>query len=123
MPAVPPRLPPTLHLRPLGEYPADLGRWIEEFEAGRYRASLDPLEAYWFPIRDDFTRGLIQMTVAMNQLATTDLTSSPRELLVSARRLLKPYLPEHDGIDVDAVRRLAERELRRLRRTRARETG
>jgi hypothetical protein len=106
----------TLRLLPLDSYPADLARWLEEFETGRYRASLDPLEAYWFPIRDDFGKGLIQLTVAMNQISTTDLTVSPRALLIGARRLLKPYLPAHEGVDVDAARRLAERELRRLRR-------
>lgn len=110
------RKPLVLRLRPLEQYPRELAQWLAEFEAGRYRASLDPLEAYWFPIRDDFAKGLIQLTVAMNQLATTDLTSGPRALLIGARKLLKPYLPEHEGVDVDAARRLAERELRRLRR-------
>lgn len=111
-----PRKPITLRLRPIEEYPPDLGRWLMEFEAGRYRAALDPLEDYWFPRRDDFGKGLIQLTVALNQIATTDLRTGPRTLLIGARRLLKPYLPDHEGVDTHAARRLAERELRRLRR-------
>lgn len=109
------RKPVVLHLCPLETYPPDMALWLEHFEAGRYRTSLDNIEAVWFPNRTDFYRGLVQLTVAMGQLATTNLVTGPRYLFISARKLLKPYEPDHLGIDVAAARRLAERGLRELR--------
>jgi hypothetical protein len=110
------RKPISLNLTSLETYPADMALWLEHFQAGRYRTSLDNIEALWFPDRNDFHKGLVQLTVGMNQLATTGLVSGPRALFISARKLLKPFEPAHCGIDVAAARRLAAWALRELRK-------
>jgi hypothetical protein len=109
---------PALNLLPLEAYEPNLGAWVRLFNEGQFRPSLDPLEAAWFDDRNRFLKGLIQLTVAMLQLATTDLDSGPRTLLIGARRLLRPFEPEHEGVDVAAARKMAARGLRRLARRR-----
>jgi hypothetical protein len=98
---------PNLHLKPLDQYPDDLASWLRLFEAGHYRPALDPIENAWELDRNEFYRGLIKLTVGMNQVDTTELVSGPRDLLESARELLEAFEPEHMGIDVAAARRLA----------------
>lgn len=110
------RKPVALNRAELAEYPADMALWLEHFQAGSYRTSLDYIEAMWFPDRNDFHKGLVQLTVGMNQLATTQLVTGPRFLFISARKLLKSYEPAHNDIDVAAARRLAAGALRELRK-------
>ena len=110
------RKPATLHLDALDTYPPEMALWLEHFAAGRYRTSLDYIEAIWFPDRTDFYKGLIQLTVAMHQLATTNLITGPRYLFISCRKLLKAYEPSYAHVDVEAARRLAAAGLRQLRR-------
>jgi predicted metal-dependent hydrolase len=114
------RARPQYNLRPLHDYPGAFGAWLRLFTEGRFRASLDPLEEAWFEDRNPFLKGLIQLTVAMHQATTTNLDSGPRALFINARRLLKPYEPAHEDVDVCALRGLAGRELRRLARKRRR---
>jgi hypothetical protein len=90
--------------------------WLEHFAAGRYHTSLDFIEALWFPDRSDFHKGLIQLTVGMSQLVTTDLVTGPRYLFISCRKLLKSYEPNFTGVDVAAARKLAASALRQLRK-------
>jgi hypothetical protein len=106
----------TLHLNALDRYSPDMALWLEHFQAGRYRTSLDYIEAVWFPDRTAFHRGLIQLTVGMNQLATTHLVTGPHYLFISSRKLLKPFEPAHLGVDVAAARKLAASALRELRK-------
>ena len=110
------RKPATLQLDALDAYPPEMALWLEHFAAGRYRTSLDYIEALWFPDRSDFHKGLIQLTVGISQLATTNLVTGPRYLFISCRKLLKAYEPSHAGVDVAAARRLAAAGLRQLRR-------
>lgn len=110
------RKPATLNLNPLDAYPPEMALWLEHFAAGRYRTSLDYIEAVWFPDRSDFHRGLVQLTVGMHQLATTELVTGPRYLFISCRRLLKHSEPSQAGVDVAAARHLAASALRQLRK-------
>lgn len=114
-------LPFPLTVQPPDACEPNFGAWVRLFGEGQFRASLDPLEQAWFEDRNPFLKGLIQLTVAMHQVTTTDLDTGPRALFIGARRLLKPYEPLYGGVDVCTLRRLAARELRRLaRRRRAR---
>lgn len=80
---MPPKPKPLVRLWPNDAYPPEIARWMELFDAGCYRPALDPLEAYWFPTRDDFSKALIKLTVGMNQLETTDLVTGPRAMLIN----------------------------------------
>jgi hypothetical protein len=110
------RKPVTLNLHALDGYSPDMALWLQHFQAGRYRTSLDYIEAVWFPDRTGFHKGLIQLSVGMHQLATTNLVTGPRYLFISSRKLLKPFEPAHLGVDVAAARRLAANALRELRK-------
>jgi predicted metal-dependent hydrolase len=76
--------------------------FVDHFNRGEYRACLDPLEEIWFVERDDFHKGLIRLVVGLNQIRL-GLDSGPRFLLATARELLQPYHPRHNGIDLAAL--------------------
>lgn len=76
--------------------------FLAAFNAGSYRACVEPLEALWFRERDDFHKGLIRWCVALHQMQL-GLRSSPRFLLETAAALLEPYLPRHRDLDLAPV--------------------
>jgi len=82
--------------------PDPLKRAIAHFDAEEYREALLALEERWAVERSDFLRGLIQLCNALNQLRL-GLVTAPRQLLASSARLLAPYAPCCEGIDVAAV--------------------
>lgn len=77
-------------------------QFVEHFNRGEYRPCVEPLEEIWFETRDDFHKGLIRLCVGLNQLRL-GLDSGPRFLLQTARDLLQPYQPRHNGIDLRAL--------------------
>lgn len=77
--------------------------FVRLFNQGLYRQALDPIEELWFAARDPFYQGLVQLTVALNQLFHYRLVSGPKYLLASAEQLLQPYLPRYKGLDTQAV--------------------
>ncbi|NOK58627.1 MAG: hypothetical protein GFH27_549279n433 [Chloroflexi bacterium AL-W] len=78
-------------------------RAIDHFNAEDYRAALLAFEERWHTERSDFLRALIQLSNAMNQLRL-GLVSGPQRNLTSAYALLEDYLPQHEGMDIAAVR-------------------
>lgn len=74
-------------------------RAVAHFNAEEYRDALLAFEQCWFADRNDFFRGLIQVSNALNQLRL-GLLSGPRRTLASAATLLAPYAPRHHGLDV-----------------------
>jgi hypothetical protein len=83
-------------------YPQPYLEFIQHFNRGEYRTCVEPLEKLWFAQRDDFHKGLIRLVVGLHQL-TLDLDSGPRFLLSTARELLLPYHPKHNGLDLVAL--------------------
>lgn len=95
------------------EYPKPYLAFVVHFNRGEYRACVEPLEELWFAERDDFHKGLIRLVVGLNQLRL-GLESGPRFLLATARELLQPYHPQHDGLDLLALDRFIAAEQARL---------
>lgn len=85
-------------------YPAAYLAFVAHFNRGEYRACVEPLEELWFADRNDFYKALIRLVVGLNQIEL-GLESGPRFLLNTARELLQPYAPRHEGIDVAALDR------------------
>lgn len=83
-------------------YPPPFLEFVELFNRGSYRACVEPLEEIWFAERDDFHKGLIRLVVGLNQIGL-GLDSGPRFLLATARELLQPYHPRHNGLDLVAL--------------------
>jgi hypothetical protein len=75
---------------------------VAHFNAEAYRDALLAFEQCWFSERNDFLRGLLQLSNALNQLRL-GLITGPRRTLASAARLLAPYEPQHTGLDMAAV--------------------
>lgn len=94
-------------------YPAPYLEFVEHFNRGEYRACVEPLEELWFAQRDDFHKGLIRLVVGLNQLRL-GLESGPRFLLATARELLQPYQPRHQGLDLRALDEFIARQQARL---------
>ncbi len=86
----------------MSTYPQPYLQFIEHFNRGEYRACVEPLEALWFAERDDFHKALIRLVVGLNQMKL-GLDSGPRFLLSTARTLLKPYHPVHNGLNLVAL--------------------
>jgi hypothetical protein len=76
--------------------------FVEHFNRAEYRACVEPLEELWFARRDDFHKALIRLVVGLNQIGL-GLDSGPRFLLATARDLLQPYQPRHNGLDLAAL--------------------
>jgi hypothetical protein len=94
---------------------------VADFNAGSYRACVEPLEALYFDGRHPGHKGLLQLAVALLQLER-GLTSGPRYLLASARRLLEGAGPGFAGLDtslllerIEAVQRWLDSDKRRPR--------
>lgn len=83
-------------------YPQPFLEFAEHFNRCEYRACVEPLEELWFAQRDDFHKALIRLVVGLNQIEL-GLDSGPRFLLSTARTLLHPYQPAHNGIDLRAL--------------------
>lgn len=67
-----------------------LARFATLFDRGAFRAALDPVEDLWFRHRDPFYKGLVQLTVVLNQLTGYGLTEG----------LLATRAPTYLGMDV-----------------------
>ncbi|MEM8533752.1 MAG: DUF309 domain-containing protein [Chloroflexota bacterium] len=78
-------------------------RAIDHFNDEEYREALLAFEERWHTERSDFLRALIQLSNAMNQLRL-GLVSGPQRNLTSAHALLATYLPQHEGMDIAAIR-------------------
>jgi hypothetical protein len=75
---------------------------IAHFNAEAYRDALLAFEQCYFAERTDFSRGLLQLCNALNQLRM-GLITGPRRVLASAAERLAPYAPAHAGLDVAAI--------------------
>ncbi len=83
-------------------YPQAYLQFVDHFNRQEYRACVEPLEVLWFAQRDDFHKALIRLVVGLNQI-NLGLESGPRFLLDTARTLLEPYHPAHNGLDLLAL--------------------
>jgi hypothetical protein len=80
-----------------------LARAIAHFNAEDYRAALLAFEERWHAERSDFSRALIQLCNALNQLRI-GLVTAPRRSLASADALLADCPPCCEGLDVAPLR-------------------
>lgn len=94
-------------------YPQPYLAFVAHFNRGAYRACVEPLEELWFAQRDDFHKALIRLCVGLNQIEL-GLDSGPRFLLGTARELLRPYQPRHNGLDLVALDAFIARQQARL---------
>jgi predicted metal-dependent hydrolase len=94
-------------------YPQPYLDFVAHFNRGEYRACVEPLEELWFAERDDFHKALIRLCVGLNQIEL-GLDSGPRFLLATARDLLQPYHPQHNGLDLLALDAFIARQEARL---------
>jgi hypothetical protein len=72
---------------------------MRHFNAGEFRACVEPLEVLFFANRNSFYQGLLHLVVALLQ-AERGMVRGPRIRLASASELLTPYTPWHRGVDV-----------------------
>jgi uncharacterized protein len=72
---------------------------VARFNAGEFRACVEPLEALFFADRNTFYQGLLHLVVALLQLKL-GMIRGPRIRLTSAASLLARYAPWHRGVDV-----------------------
>jgi hypothetical protein len=72
---------------------------VARFNAGEFRACVEPLEVLFFADRNTFYQGLLHLVVALLQLKL-GMVRGPRMRLASAAELLAPYSPWHRGVDV-----------------------
>ena len=86
----------------MSTYPQAYLQFVDHFNRQAYRACVEPLEVLWFAQRDDFHKALIRLVVGLNQI-NLGLDSGPRFLLGTARTLLQPYHPTHNGLDLVAL--------------------
>ncbi len=77
-----------------------LAEFVERVNRRESRKALDPVEELWLADRNDFSKGLSRVVVALHQLDSAGLTESPRFLLATAESLLAPFGPRHLGVDV-----------------------
>ena len=80
-------------------------RGLEAIRAGRYFEAHEELELAWraAPIEErDFFQGLVHVAVAWYQAGRGRPVATGRQLEKAARRL-GPFVPEHRGVDVEAV--------------------
>jgi predicted metal-dependent hydrolase len=80
-------------------------RGIELIRKGEYFAAHEELEDDWRaaePAERDFLQGLVHVAVAWYQAGRGKEIGCGRQLEKAVRRL-RPYAPEHRGIDVAAL--------------------
>jgi hypothetical protein len=83
----------------VGAIPPPFDEVVARFNAGEFRACVEPLEVLFFADRNTFYQGLLHMVVAMLQLKL-GMVRGPRIRLASAAELLAPYTPWHRGVNV-----------------------
>jgi predicted metal-dependent hydrolase len=84
-----------------------LRRGLDEIRQGEYFAAHESLEDVWRaadPAEKDFFQGLVHVAVAWYQAGRGNRTGCERQLEKAARRL-KPFAPEHRGVDVELLLR------------------
>lgn len=85
---------------------------VARFNAGEFRACVEPLEILFFADRNTFYQGLLHLVVALLQ-TRRGMVRGPRLRFASASGLLAPYAPWHRGVDVggllDLIRACLER--------------
>lgn len=80
-------------------------RGLELIKAGEYFAAHEELEKAWRsapPEERDFYQGLVHVAVAWYQAGRGRRIGTERQLEKATRRL-RPFAPEHRGIDVAAL--------------------
>jgi predicted metal-dependent hydrolase len=80
-------------------------RGLDEIRAGRYFEAHEELEQAWraAPAEErDFFQGLVHVAVAWYQAGRGRPVATASQLEKAARRL-RPYAPEHRGVDVAYV--------------------
>lgn len=91
--------------------------WLgaEQFNNREFYACHDTFEAIWMETLDDrtFYQGLLQIAVALYHLSNLNWQGATT-LLGEGTGRLRPYLPDHEGIDVAQVREQAQAILARL---------
>jgi predicted metal-dependent hydrolase len=78
---------------------------LELIRTGEYFAAHEVLEDVWraaAPEDRDFYQGLVHVAVAWYQAGRGNRVGCERQL-AKARRRLRPYAPQHRGVDVDAL--------------------
>lgn len=94
-------------------FPAPLAEFIACIERGEYWRAHEVLEGLWRETRSGFHKGLILAASAWVHV----LRDNPRGVwaqLLKAERELAPFPPEHEGIDVAALRATVARGLEAL---------
>ena len=84
---------------------ADLERGLELMREGAYFEAHEALEDGWRaadPAEKDFFQGLVHVTVAWYQAGRGNRVGCERQLAKAERRL-RPFVPTHRGVDLDAV--------------------
>jgi uncharacterized protein len=84
--------------------PPPFDRVLSHFNAGEYRACVEPLEELFSADRNTFYQGLLHLVVALLQ-TRLGMVRGPRIRFDSAAELLAPYTPWHRGIDIEALLR------------------
>ncbi len=77
--------------------------FITAFNEERFVDGVLQLEELWFPTRNDLYRGLIRLSVALNQLRL-GIVDSPRQLLASAHEMLAPFETNQHNLDIQRIR-------------------
>ena len=75
---------------------------VKAFDAGQYHAAHESFERCWLASEGgdaDFYKGLVQASICMHHQSRGNLDGA-RPLNVGARRLLGPFLPNHEGLDL-----------------------
>jgi hypothetical protein len=103
---VPDRPPDPVVLPPTDPHtfvpPPELEIIRERFNAGEFRACVEPIERLYFAHRNTFHQGLLQYVVALLQLRL-GLVLTPRRLLGRALELWAPYPDWQEGLDLAAL--------------------
>lgn len=103
-----PFTPPEVVVLP----PTERAGWVDppeleviraHFNAGQYRACVEPIEALFFARRNTFHQGLLMYVVALHQLGL-GLVRTPRGLLTQALEFWSVYPDWQEGVDLGAVR-------------------
>jgi predicted metal-dependent hydrolase len=82
--------------------PDPLGRGLALIRAGEYFAAHEELEDAWRAAESgerDFLQGLVHVAVAWYQAGRGNQVGCERQLEKATRRL-RPYAPEHRGVDL-----------------------
>jgi uncharacterized protein len=84
---------------------AELEAGLDLIRRGEYFAAHEELEDVWRAAPDeerDFFQGLVHVAVAWYQAGRDNRVGCERQLEKATRRL-RPYAPEHRGVDVSSI--------------------